>query len=285
MQFDSEGHVCISPREWQALLADPLRLVRDFWLVGTPWAFQTHDAYQKFRAFLADRLSVHPNNFVVRGSTKIGFSVSPDADKLWVKMRPDSDLDLAIIDTDYFHFFDREIRGHERRLGSAAFHGFEARKKARRDKYRRFYTYRYGDLPDIGCVEDHNHHLSEAPLQECCGQRPLSAFIYRDWWAVQSRCEYDLFELVREIRNQRLPDGGHEPRPYERPKGAREAARGHDKALVAKSSCPICGGILRAVTPGGLSSCPTCEPITDDPEEEFGFGIDLGSSPPRSLEG
>ena len=57
-----------------------------------------------------------------------------------------------------------------------------------RRESRKFYTYRYQDMPDIGCVRDHKAHLSEAPVEECCGSpRPLTAFIYRDWWSVQSR--------------------------------------------------------------------------------------------------
>jgi len=123
MHFDAEGHVVITPREWQAGLADPARLTTDVWLVGTPWSFPTFVAYREFLAFLADRLGIHPNNVAIRGSTKIGFSISAKADKAWVAMRPDSDLDLAIVDPDYYHFFDREIRGHERRLGGKIFRG------------------------------------------------------------------------------------------------------------------------------------------------------------------
>src|SRR5947207_2522345 len=116
MHFDAEGHLAVSPREWQAALLDPVKLTRDIWLVGTPWAFPTFGAFREFLAFLADRFGVHPNNIAIRGSTKIGFSISTRPHKVWAAMRPDSDLDLAIVDPDYYHFFDREIRGYERRL-------------------------------------------------------------------------------------------------------------------------------------------------------------------------
>src|SRR5438067_992013 len=108
MHFDAEGHVVVTPRQWQEALADPGKLTRDIWLAGTPWAFPTYAACREFLAFLADRFGVHPNNIAVRGSTKIGFSISTKAHKVWVEMRPDSDLDLAIVDPDYYHFFDRE---------------------------------------------------------------------------------------------------------------------------------------------------------------------------------
>jgi hypothetical protein len=77
MQFDAEGHVVVTPREWQERLQDAGTLTRDVWLVGTPWAFSTYAKFREFVVFLADRLGVHPNNIAVRGSTKVGFSISP----------------------------------------------------------------------------------------------------------------------------------------------------------------------------------------------------------------
>ena len=215
MQFDTEGHVVISPREWQEKLQDAAVLTRDVWLVGTPWAFPTFGGYREFTAFLSDRLGVHANNVAVRGSTKVGFSIAPRPDKVWMSMGPGSDLDLAIVDPDYYHFFDREIRAYERRLGGQLFRGPEYKKSwDRRDK-RKFYVYRYMDMPDIGCVRDHKGHLAEAPLEQCCGIRPLTAFIYRDWWSVQSRCEFDLWDLQNALNRKGLPAGGDSPRPFE----------------------------------------------------------------------
>jgi hypothetical protein len=214
MQFDTEGHVVITPREWQERLEDRAKLTREAWLVGTPWAFATYANFREFVAFLADRLGVHPNNVAVRGSTKVGFSISPKPDKIWVAMRPDSDLDLAIVDPDYYHFFDREIRAYERRLGSRCFRQPEYEKFMDRRENRKFYVYRYLDMPDIGCVHDHKAHLAEAPLEQCCGNRPLSAFIYPDWWSVQSRCEHDLWDLRKALERNNLPAGVDVPRPF-----------------------------------------------------------------------
>ncbi len=213
MHFDSEGHVVVSPREWQERLADPARLVRDVWLVGTPWAFPTYGVFRELMAFLADHFGVHPNNIAVRGSTKIGFSISTKPDKVWGAMRPDSDLDLAIVDPDYYHFFDREIRNYERRLGGRLYRGSAGVKAVRRRESRKFYTYRDQDMPDIGCVRDHKAHLSEAPIEQCCGSpRPLTAFIYRDWWSVHARCEYDLRDLRRALTTPGFPAGEDKPR-------------------------------------------------------------------------
>lgn len=263
MKFDPEGHVVISPREWQAALKDRVRLTRDIWLVGTPWAFPTYDKYREFLSFLADRLGVHPNNIAVRGSTKVGFSISPRPEKVWMEMRPDSDLDLAIVDPDYYHFFDREIRSYERRLGAAGrYQGREARKALKRSDTRRYYCYRYLDMPDIGCVRDHNGHLGEAPLEQCCGIRQLTAFIYRDWWSLHGRCEADLRDLHRVTEESGFPAGGDRPRSSPLLQAHAELAVGSDAATVTARVCDRCSGPLHTAD-GQVYFCPRCDAPVD----------------------
>jgi hypothetical protein len=256
MHFDTEGHVVVTPRQWQKGLTDPGRLTRDVWLPGTPWAFPTYTAFRTFLAFLADRLAVHPNSIAIRGSTKVGFSISPKAAKVWGAMRPDSDLDLAIVDPDYYHFFDREIRSHERRLGAKLFQGTESRKAVGRRESRKFYTYRYPDLPDIGCVQDHQAVLAEAPVEQCCGsRRSLTAFIYRDWWSVHARCEYDLRDLRRALATPGFPAGGDTPRQSPLLLVATDAA----VADAAGRRCDKCGGELQSAPGGERFFCPRCD--------------------------
>ncbi len=129
-------------------------------------------------------------------------------------MRPDSDLDLAIIDPDYYHFLDREIRMWERKPENRAFRGPQFNKSIARQKQRAFYTYRYFDLPEIGCVADHNTRLKALPVEPCCGiPRPIDAFIFRDWWCLYSRWEYDLRDL-RKALDDGLEPGADTPRPF-----------------------------------------------------------------------
>jgi hypothetical protein len=258
--FDQEGHVVVTPRQWQQGLSDPGRLTRDWWLVGTPCAFATYAGYREFLLFLADGFSVHPNNIAIRGSTKIGFSVSSKAHKLWVVMRPDSDLDLAIVDADYYHFFDREIRSYERRMGSRLYGGRQLAKTERRRENRKFYTYRYQDMPDIGCVRDHFAILSSAPVKECCGSvRPLTAFVYRDWWCLQARCEYDLRELRKALNEQQLPAGGDAPRAAQLLAAvASDKAVGHETPVLERR-CPRCNTVEQTLN-GKDFFCPQCNP-------------------------
>src|SRR5271156_2432236 len=143
MQIDDEGHILTSPRDVCERLNQPGRLINDVFIPGTPVAFPTYARYCDFLAHCADGFGVHSRNLLVRGSTKLGFSISPDADSAWVEMRPESDLDLAIIDPDYYHFLDREIRMWERNPENEAFSGPQFSKSIARQKQRGFYTYRY----------------------------------------------------------------------------------------------------------------------------------------------
>jgi hypothetical protein len=215
MEINAEGHLLTSPREVCERLNEPARLINDVFIPGTPVAFPTYARFCDFLASCADAIGVHPRNLLVRGSTKLGFSISPDAASAWVEMRPDSDLDLAIIDPDYYHFLDREIRMWERRPENKAFRGIQFSISIARQKQRGFYTYRYFDLPEIGRVTEHTAQLKALPVEACCGlPRPIDAFIFRDWWSLYSRWEFDLRDLRRAL-GAGLESGGDIPRAFQ----------------------------------------------------------------------
>ena len=210
MNFDLEGHMCVTPAEVDALLRSNIpRLINEVLLPGTPMAFPAYSAYRRFLAHVAECLGVHPSCIVVRGSAKLGFSIAPRAEKLWVAAGADSDVDLAIIDPDHFHFLDAEVRRWER---GAGFRGkvFHQRLKLREN--RGFYCYRYMDLPDTALVQKYQEAMdaASAPAAPGCG-RPVTAFFYRDWWSVYSRYEFDLRQVARGLR-QGLPPGEAVPR-------------------------------------------------------------------------
>lgn len=215
MEITAEGHIQLSPREFCERLDEPARLINDLLIPGTPAAFATYGRYRDFLHACAAIFGVHPRNLVLRGSSKLGFSVSPSAESIWREMRPDSDIDLAIVDPDYYHYLDREIRMWERAPTNLAFRGIRFKQSMARRQQRAFYTYRYFDLPDIPCVRDHNDRLRRVPVEDCCGlPRPIDAFIFRDWWCLYSRWEYDLRDL-RKALAEGLEAGGDTPKPFE----------------------------------------------------------------------
>jgi hypothetical protein len=217
MRFDEEGHVIVTPKEiHDGAIADPGGLINQVLLPGTPLAFPTHRQHCDLLNFLADRLGVHPRNLLFKGSTKIGFSIAPRAEKVWMRYGPASDLDLAVIDQDYFRLVDGQVRMWERK-GENRNRMFQDRKLLKayqgRNHHRgTFDCLRFFDLPEIPCMMELYSHLSEAPVENCCEyRRGITAFIFRDWWAVYHRYDFDLYKL----RTSGLSPPDLEAKPYQ----------------------------------------------------------------------
>ncbi len=82
----------------------------------TPHFFQKdHLAYIQWKNRLASKLGVDPYSIIVVGSANIGFSLNPE--KNWAPFNDESDIDIAIISSDYFeqawHFL-KNMRPSER---------------------------------------------------------------------------------------------------------------------------------------------------------------------------
>jgi hypothetical protein len=221
MRINDEGHILVTPREFQErAFENRWKLINQVLLQGTPVAFPTHESYCEFLEYFADCMRVHPRNIVIKGSGKLGFSIAPRPEKVWMECGPDSDLDLAIVDPYYFQMIDEEVRHWERNPENRGriFQNprFHREYQNRVQQKGRYYCFRYFDLPAIPFVEQHNAHLGAAPVESCCGTAlPLTAFVYKDWWGICSRYEFDLYQLCRDLQRDSdpLPAGGETPRP------------------------------------------------------------------------
>lgn len=200
MRFDPEGHIEIGPSELlQLARADPRRLIDQFLIQGTPAVFPTYDAYYQFLREISSRLDVHPRNLILRGSSKLGFSIAPRVDKVWYEAREDSDLDLAIVDTAYYERIDQEVIRWEERNRAHRMEGRASGRFLDRQENRYFNCCRIKDLP-AHLFPHHFDAMSDVARMEHCGRRrELNAFIYRDWWALRSRFEFDLKELCKGV--------------------------------------------------------------------------------------
>ena len=225
MNFDDEGHICVTPREVQALaIADPQRLIQEVLIPGTPWAFPTHALYLRFLQYFADTLNVHPRNILLRGSTKVEFSIAPTPKKVWRTFTGASDLDLAIVDQGYFDRIEEEVRIWERKADNRARMIIDQRAKRAYEKRTqhggRYKCLRYFDLPLMQTVQQHNDCLVGAPVLACSGrERQLTAFVFRDWWGIADRYLADIEELARKmaIGLEQMPEGGDRARPEDDP--------------------------------------------------------------------
>jgi hypothetical protein len=179
-------------------------------------AFATCAQYTRFVDNLTDNTGIHPHQFLFRGSTKIGFSISPNREdrKTWRRFGPSSDLDLAIVDPHFYETLDEQVRRRDRlpenraqvyryRTG-AEFRQYQDRiyQKGRHDCYRFF------DVPrGIECLAGLQKILDEAPIAGCRVHQfvDLKAFIFRDRSAVHRRYHTDLDDLRRGLRTRDNP--------------------------------------------------------------------------------
>jgi len=219
MEFDEHGHVEIAPKEVRRLaFSDPDGLINYALMPGTPAAFATYECYSRFVDHLSSRMRIHPHHFLFRGSTKLGFSISPDPKKkkTWRRCGPASDLDLAIVDPHFFATVDEEVRQFDRQpanLKSVMRYrtGFQFEQYRERVSQKgRHDCYRYYNLPrKLACVAEVNDVLESAPIKECCIHNFVNfkAFIFRDRWAVHRRYHTDLDDLRRGLtaKNDPLP--------------------------------------------------------------------------------
>lgn len=227
MTFDEHGHLLMTPREVQRrAFDDPDGLINHWLLPGTPMGFPTYASYAQFIDYLSERTGIHPHHFLFRGSTKIGFSISPDRKerKLWKRFGPNSDLDLAITDPYFYAKVDEEVRRHDRRPENREQvyryrSGIEFEQYGRRIHQKgRHDCYRFFDLPrGLACLVELDEVLRNAPIVDCCIHQfiDFKAFIFRDRWAVHRRYHTDLDDLRRGLttRHDPLPQAMDEPLP------------------------------------------------------------------------
>ncbi len=213
MNFDSEGHIVITPHQlFQLAIDSPTRLVDHYLIRGTPNVFPSYAAYGEFLHAVSERIGVHPSNLSPRGSCQIGFSIAPRVEKVWMAMDAQSDLDLAIVDAAYYEHIDQEVIKWEERNRAHRMRGPAAERFESRQGDRFYNCCRVDDLPSHLCA--HHAEVMEAVsgMKQCGSRRTLKAFIYRDWYSLRSRYPYDLRKLRQLVPNT-LSEPGDKPLP------------------------------------------------------------------------
>ncbi len=213
--FDAQGHIQISAVDFlQAAKANVQQAVEELTLSGTPHAFATFSEYRKFLDAVGKGLGVHPRTIVVRGSAHFGFSTSPQAHKVWRPFRVKgsraerpSDIDVAIVDVEYFHRMDNEVQDWESRQRRPKMNEPGANHWLRREQLRRHNIWADDDaLPPSTCIP-HVNAIANLNTTAFCGgvRRKVSAYVYRNWWSLQDKCMFDLGHLIKLASSQALP--------------------------------------------------------------------------------
>jgi len=71
------------------------------------------ESYLQLRTLVADRWRVHPNDIIMVGSGKLGFSLNPD--QYFAAFHKDSDFDLAILSGELFDSYWRKVHRYTQR--------------------------------------------------------------------------------------------------------------------------------------------------------------------------
>lgn len=153
-----------------------LRFLRQKVIFGDCRAVDNDD-HAACREAIAENFSIHPNHVVVVGSSKLGYSVSPEK-----KFRPygdSSDLDIAIVNNRLFETFWQEMHGLKASLvdwpefGQARnylFNGWMRPDKLPVAEIRRKWFDFFTDLQRRGIG----------------GGMPVKAGLYHDWYFLES---------------------------------------------------------------------------------------------------
>ncbi len=76
-------------------------LVQEYLFDGIPYCFKdSPEQYNLFRKTICNKFNIHPQNFTVVGSAKIGFSLSPD--KYGKPFSDSSDIDVVLVSEELF---------------------------------------------------------------------------------------------------------------------------------------------------------------------------------------
>lgn len=202
--FSPEGHIKLTPKKLLELAqTSPRSLVNDYLLVGTPEAFHSYESYCAFRRTLAEKLQVHPIAITIRGSARLGFSPSPKRDKAWLPFRTNprpSDIDVAIADVDYFNRLDADIRQWEARQRVPHYSSRDYASYLRRQQYKAYNCVADDCLPHNTCVPHTDITAAFDTAPYCRGvQHKVGAFVFRDWWSLRNKWEYDLKQLCEGV--------------------------------------------------------------------------------------
>jgi len=203
--FTTEGHIEIKPDEVLAHAREnPRDLVNNYLLTGTPRVFATYARYCDFLKEVGSRFGLHPRSLLVRGSAHLGYSIAPKS-KAWTQLRFNSDIDIAVVDVDYYERMEAEVHRWDERQGSVSAYGANMKKALRRQTLCQFFCCSDEELPPNTCVH-HCDTMSRIDTTPFCGnKRRLSAFVFRDWWCLRNRYEYDLKELCEGIEKGVIP--------------------------------------------------------------------------------
>ena len=141
----------------------------------------SEDEYFSLRSAVADRFNLHPNEVVVVGSGKLGFSINPK--KRYQHFGDGSDIDVTIISRSLFDAIWRELHRFEDEGGLVWGRAIDFKK----------YLFRGWIRPDFfptettyGFPKDWWKFFEDLSASRQFGFEKIRGAIYRDWYFLES---------------------------------------------------------------------------------------------------
>ena len=172
-----------------------LEIVQRYITHGHPFVFEgDEDKYFRLKQTVAQKFGLNPQDVIMVGSGKLGFSISPL--KRWQPSHDESDIDVAIISSDIFDRFWKELYDFNIKLTD--------RTVEQEKQYYRFLDYFFkGWLrPDVFPFsyvgqKEWLDFFKSISYGEFGDHRKISGAVFRDWGF------YEAYHTsnIREIRN------------------------------------------------------------------------------------
>jgi len=159
----------------------PRDVVQRYILDLFPYCFKdSPELYWELREMVCFRLGIHPQNFAIAGSGKLGFSIAPK--KLGKPFDDGSDLDVILVSQRLFYeIWDKLVTFRDRpdyRLQSS-----EKRKACHTLKYTLFFGHVMLEVltQNFDFAKDWWKFFNKLSVDDRFGPRQINAAVFRDW--------------------------------------------------------------------------------------------------------
>jgi len=177
-------------------------IIRKYITTGDP-AIIPGDTYFELRRRVSQQFDLHPNEVVLVGSCRLGFSLKPKGKsrKRYHPAKPTSDVDLAIVSPGQFDsYWDRVFDLVHKNRDWSLNNG----KLFTRDLFNGWIT--PNELPNLPQFNDAiawTEFFDKLTQVRLCGMRTVKARLYRSWNRLEAYQEI----MVTECRNELIGKG------------------------------------------------------------------------------
>lgn len=158
----------------------PSEIVQRYLFDFSPYCFAANPSlYQVFRGEICNNFNIHPQNFTIIGSAKLGFSLNPD--KFGSPFTDASDIDVVLVSEELFQQLWFQLIEFRR----TTFFRLDSRSKKKFEDLQRFLffgTIRLDKLSnDFPFARDWWEFFNKMSIDNRFGPRRIRAAIFKTW--------------------------------------------------------------------------------------------------------